>query len=187
MTEIKIRSARKSDSPALGQILVAANQTAFQGRVPDRCLNSLAPQESANNWSKSFVSEDSFDDHDKLFVAEIGTDVVGLAMLSAIPQDGADKPVLDGYSHELNTIQVDPKWQRKGIGRELIARIALEMWKDKKTHLIVGVLAENPNHEFYRILGAVQIGTRAYDWKGYETEEIIYGFARVQELLGVKW
>jgi len=179
MREIKIRPAQKSDSVALGRILVTANQNAFQGRVPDRCLNSLTPDESAHNWAKSFVSESKFDDHDQLFVAEVSNQVVGLAML------GENLTQFEGYSHELNTLQVDPAWQRHGIGRKLITWIALEMWKDRKTHLIVGMLAENPNHEFYRKLGAVQIGTRAYNWEGYQTEEIIYGFQQVQELFSV--
>jgi len=180
MVEIKIRPAKKPDSAALGRILVTANQNAFQGRVPDRCFNSLTPEESAHNWAKSFVSETKFDDHDKLFVAEVGNEVVGLAMLSE------NQARFDGYSHELNTLQVDPAWQRQGIGRKLITRIALEMWKDRKTHLMVGVLAENPNHDFYKKLGAVHVGTRAYDWEGHQTEEIIYGFEQVQELFGVE-
>lgn len=180
MIEIKIRPAQKSDSAALGRILVTANQNAFQGRVPDRCLNSLTPAESAHNWAKSFVSESKFDDHDKLFVAEVSHEVVGLAMLSE------SQTHFEGYSHELNTLQVDPKWQRQGIGQKLIARIALEMWKNRKTHLMVGVLAENPNHAFYRKLGAVQLGTRPYNWEGYQTEEIIYGFEHVQELFGIE-
>ena len=185
MEEIKIRQARRSDSAALGRIVVVANQKAFQGRVPDQCLNSLTPDESATNWANRFVNEYSFDDSDKLLVAEVRNEVVGLAMLSEIPPDEANQHQFDGFSHELNVLQVDPKWQCKGIGRQLIYQVALEMWKDESTHLLVGVLAENPNHEFYRKLGAVRIGTRAYDWEGYQTAEIIYGFENVQDLLGI--
>jgi GNAT superfamily N-acetyltransferase len=180
MVAIKIRPAQKSDSVALGRILVTANQNAFQGRVPDRCLNSLTPDESAHNWAKSFVSKSKFDDCDKLFVAEVSCQVVGLAMLSE------SQTQFEGYSHELNTLQVEPAWQLQGIGRKLITRIALEMWKDRKTPLLVGVLAENPNHEFYRNLGAIQLGTRPYNWEGYQTEEIIYGFGHVQVLFGIE-
>jgi len=179
MIDIKIRPAQKSDSTAMGRILVTGNQKAFQGRVPDICLDSFTAEESAHNWAESFVSETKFDDHDKLFVAEVGNEVVGFAMLSECQE------FFDGYSMELNTIYIDPAWQRQGIGRQLLTRIAMEMQQEKQTNLMVGILAENPNQEFYRKLGAVQLGTRPYNWEGYQTEEIIYGFEHVQKLFGI--
>lgn len=156
---------------------MSATQDAFRGRVPDQCLNWLTPEESAANWAKNFTSNDHLWPGDYLFVAETENEVIGLAMLAEITEEDNYEPwIANRYRHELLSLQVDPKWQRQGVGRRLVSRIADELSKENANHLLVRVLVENPNVRFYEHLGAIRLGKRPYDWEGYETEEILFGW-----------
>ena len=43
--------------------------------------------------------------------------------------------------------------------------------------MLVGVLKLNPNVAFYARLGAKLVGERPYSWDGFETIELLYGWA----------
>ncbi|MCL4265957.1 MAG: GNAT family N-acetyltransferase [Anaerolineae bacterium] len=185
MSEIVIRQARIEDCPALGWIIVAATQDAFRGLVPDRCLEWLTPEESAANWAKNFQSEQQLAPGDYLFVAETKPHgVIGLAFLSELSATDKypDLPHLKAFSHELLSLQVAPAWQRQGVGRRLVSRVADQLWHEGLSHLLVRVLVENPNRGFYAHLGAFHLGSRPYNWEGYETEEILYGWDDMKRL-----
>jgi GNAT superfamily N-acetyltransferase len=183
MAEIVIRHARIDDCPALGRIIVSATQHAFRGRVPDQCLSWLTPEESAVNWAKNFMSDQSLEPGDSLFVAETQYEVIGLAMLSEItPEYDYEPSITSRYSHELISLQVAPPWQRQGVGRRLLARIADKLGDGPANHLLVRVLVDNPNIAFYEKLGAIRIGKRPYVWEGYETQEIILGWEDTNRL-----
>lgn len=183
MEEIEIRHARIEDCPALGRILVSATHETFRGRVPDPCLNWITPEESAANWAKNFTSGESLAPGDYLFVAETKNEVIGYAMVSEITPEYHDElSRATWYSHELLSIQVSPLWQRRGVGRRLLLRIAEELGREKAIPLLVGVLVENPNIAFYERLGARRIGKRPYDWEGYVTDEIVLGWEDISTL-----
>lgn len=185
MKDIVIRHARIGDCPALARVLIDATRDAFQGSVPDRCLNWITPKESAENWAKNFKTEQSLGSGDFLFVAEVKkVEVIGLAMLSKISPHGIlDLMNPDQYLFELRTLQVDPEWQHRGVGRALVSRVADQLLGEGSTSLMVGILSENPNRGFYEHLGAVYLGSRPYDWEGYQTEEILYGWSDVNKLV----
>jgi len=67
------------------------------------------------------------------------------------------------FTHELYTLQIDPTWQRQGIGRRLITQIAAVVKQGNSTRLLVKVLADNPNVPFYERLGAVWLGSNPFE------------------------
>lgn len=184
MTNIHIRPARLEDCPALGRILVSATRHAFEGRVPDRCLNWITPEESAANWVRNFEPGGILEQGSHLFVAETAAgEVVALALLDGAPSqtlpdldDGAKSPP------ELRVIQVDPAWQRQGLGTKLLAHIARVLRREGASSLTVRVLIENPNRPFYERLGAVELGASPYVWEGHVTLEIIYFWKNLDSL-----
>jgi len=185
LTAIQIRPARIEDSPALARIVIDATQDAFRGRVPDRCLDWLTPEESAANWARNFEPGQSLDQGAYLLVAEMEAgQVVGLAMAgrSRVTGHGSDQYFATRYRSELYTLQVDPHWQRRGIGCRLVSHVAGVLSGEGETHLLVGVLAENPNRLFYERLDAVRLGSQPYDWEGYATEEFFYGWDDLRSL-----
>ena len=127
-------------------------------------------------------SEERLAGEDFLFVAETKPfGVIGLALLSK-RSDRDDIHDLRVFSWELRSLHVDPAWQRHGIGRRLVARVADQVWKEDSRRLLVRALVENPNREFYEHLGARRLGSQPYDWDGYQTEEILYGWDDINRL-----
>lgn len=85
-----------------------------------------------------------------------------------------DQQIAQSYPRELVTLQVDPAWQRRGVGRKLVAAVAVALMKEGETNLLVQVLAENPNVAFYKALGARLVGSQPYDWEGYPATSLIF-------------
>ncbi len=74
---ITIRDVRASDAPSLAHILVTANEDAFRGLVPDKCLE-FTEAESASNW-QSFFERDLPENNIFLVAETRDNDVVGYA------------------------------------------------------------------------------------------------------------
>lgn len=156
------------------------------GRVPDPSLNWLTPEQSAANWAKNFETEETLKKNgDYIFVAESEQgEVVGLVMLSGVrPIDTPTRRLKEQYTHELFSLQVDSDWQRQGIGRLLVARAAAKLSEQGINRLLVGVLADNPNQMFYERLGAKQLASRPYEWAGYKTKVLLYGWDNLDALM----
>lgn len=184
MPEITIRHAHINDCPALAQIIIQATQDAFRGRVPDLCFEWLTPEVSTANWAKNFKTEQTLNSGNYLFVAENSTSgVIGLAMLSKIqPQANLFQFINENYSHELRSLQILPTWQKQGVGRSLLSQVANQVENEGGTHLLVKMLVKNPNLGIYEHLGAIKLGSNSFNWEGYETKEIIYGWENVSNL-----
>lgn len=184
MTDVAIRPATYEDRFALARILIDATESAFRGRVPDRCLGWLTVEESAGNWGLNFENG-VLRAGEHLYVAKVaGTDVIGLAMAGGRSPEAVEAvEAAQDYPHELRVLQVDPAWQRRGVGRRLVATIAEALALEGGSKLLVGILAENPNRGFYERLGARLIGTRPYNWEGYLTEELLFAWDDLSALL----
>ena len=183
MTDITIRHAHINDCPMLAQILINATQHAFRGLVPDHCLE-WNPEESAANWAKNFKTDLSLNDGMYLFVAETKSNgVVGFAMLCPLKPIPAHFQFIDqGYSHELRSLQILPAWQKKGIGKQLISKVAEQATAEDGTCLLVKMIVDNPNMGYYEHLGAAKLSSNQFVWDGYETKEIIYGWDNIESL-----
>jgi len=184
LTDFSIRHAHIDDCPTLAETLIKATQHAFRGRVPDHCLEWIPPEESAVNWAKNFKTEQSLNDGMYLFIAETKTNgVIGFAMLCPLEPKPTHIQFIDqGYSHELRSLQVLPTWQKKGIGRQLISKVAEQVTTEGGTCLLVKMLVNNPNMGYYEHLGAAELGSNPFVWDGYETKEIIYGWDNIESL-----
>jgi GNAT superfamily N-acetyltransferase len=185
MLRVEIRPARIEDCPALARVIIDATISAFGGRVPDACLNWLTVEESAANWARNF-EPGGLDPGEYIFVAEVErTDIIGLAMVGLQSADHLqDEHITARFPRDLYSIQVDPAWQRRGIGRRLVAKVAEALLKDGVTSLLVRVLVDNPNRIFYERLGAVLVGSQPYDWEGYSTQELLYGWDDICQFCG---
>ena len=169
MSDILLRPAAIVDAPALARILTGTNRDTFQGLVPDRCLASPTLEESERNWRRFFLLETLAAEEIMMVSSAGGGEVTGYILAGA--QTGRPD-----YPRELNVLMVDTPWQRQGIGRKLVAHIAGELSWQGVQSMLVGILAENPNQVFYERLGAKRVGSRPFNWAGYETQEILYGW-----------
>jgi ribosomal protein S18 acetylase RimI-like enzyme len=174
VNDIHIRTANVDDRYALGRVLVDATYHAFRGVAPDESVESLTVEESAENWARALR-----ENQDAVFlVAEVaGLDVVGLAMVGSVRSDKLTvTQVPEGVVSELYSLQVDPAWHRRGIGRMLVERARTLYRKGGSTGMLIKVLSVNPNVAFYEALGARLIGSEPYDWEGFATEELVYAW-----------
>jgi GNAT superfamily N-acetyltransferase len=171
------------DCPALARVIIDATLSAFRGRVPDACLNWLTVEESAANWARNFEPGGLAPD-EYIFVAEVErTDIIGLAMVGRASADHIqNERIAARFPRDLYSIQVDPAWQRHGIGRQLVSHVAKVLLNDDMTGLLVRVLVDNPNRLFYERLGAILVGSRPYEWEGYHTQELLYGWDDISQL-----
>jgi len=69
MFQVRVRPARVEDCWAMARIIIAATESAFRGRVPDRSLGWLTIEESAANWVRNF-EPGGLDPGEYIFVAE---------------------------------------------------------------------------------------------------------------------
>ncbi len=186
--EVELRPARVDDRFALARLIVGGNIHAFRGRIPDACLMSLTVEESARNWAKNFAPDGSLAlDGEHLVVAEVaGRDVIGVVMVGRDSRRvTADESVAHRFPRDLSVLYVDPAWHRHGLGRRLLSHAAELLVGEGCGALLVRVVAENPNRAFYERMGAVRVGAQPYDWDGYATEEILYGWDDLAALPGL--
>ncbi len=181
MLGIRVREAVVEDRFALARIIIDATSSAFYGRVPNACLELLHVEESASNWER-FMKKSS--GQEQLLVAEIESlDVVALILAGKSSADVVENAdIASRYPTEITSLQVDPAWQRKGLGRLLIQHAARRVIEAGNDRLMVRVLEDNPNITFYEALGAEIVGSQPYDWEGYRTSELIMGWNTVTSL-----
>lgn len=179
--DIKIRKATPKDRYALARIIIDATRSAFVGRVPDACLDWLNVAESAANWNR-FMDEN--DGSQQLLVAEVeNLDVVALILSGqAASEVVEDQAIATRFPVEITSLQVDPAWHKMGIGRRLVQQAAHDLSDRGVDALMVRVLEDNPNIAFYQALGAERIGAQPYDWEGYATKEVIFGWSSIRNL-----
>ena len=177
MDDLAVRPAQINDCYALARLVVNGNESSFRGRVPDACLDGLPVEMSARNWRRNFVDDETIRSGEHLLVAEIGTDVIGVAMAGReTTQVTSDRAIAERYPRDLSVLHVDPAWHRRGVGRTLVANVATRLLDEGVTGLLVRVLVDNPNAVAYERMGAVLVATQPYDWEGYLTEELLYGW-----------
>lgn len=183
---MRIRPAKREDCQSLGEVVVGANRSAFEGRVPEQCLLELPVATSVTNWRRAFDSG-AFDSGDQvLLVAQADLDgVVGFVLAGGYTAGVfLDRAISTGYPREIVSLHVAPGWQKRGVGRSLLAAAADWLVARHAKTLAVRVLEPNPNRAFYARLGARELGSQPYDWAGFATREMIYGWPDIGRLRG---
>ena len=181
---VSLRNADSSDSVHLAEIIVAATRSAFADRVPEACLNALSIDESATNWEHFFASETLQKEREILLVAD-HHDEGPIAFILAgrdTKEVMNDPSIAYKYPREITSLQVNPVWHGKGIGRRLIEAVASTLLAQDTKPVAVRVLEPNPNKSFYTHLGTCQISSQPYDWDGFVTEELIFGWQNIGDV-----
>ncbi len=184
MSEVQTRPACFEDCEVLARIIIDATHDAFHGRVPDGCLEWITLEESITNWAKNFVPGGYLERGGLLYVAESrDVGVIGLAMAGKTTTDHTNNSLLlEQYPCDLHSLQVDPSWQNKGVGRLLLSEVASAVLAADTNSLLVRVLRESPNIGFYERMGAIFLGSQPFRWEGFVTEELLFGWDNLEAL-----
>jgi GNAT superfamily N-acetyltransferase len=144
----------------------------------------LPVSRSVANWRRAFDSG-AFDSGEQvLLVAEADPDGVVAFILAGGYTAGSfrDRDISDVYPREIVSLHVAPGWQKRRVGRSLIRAAADWLIARHATTLAVRVLEPNPNRAFYARHAAQELGSQPYDWAGFATREVIYGWPDISRL-----
>lgn len=172
---MRIREAEIEDCGALGLITVSAAFSAFLGAVPEEDLDfGWTPEASAANWRTGFSElVDRGQDFDVMEDA-------GRVIAFVWAQPWARLPAFDAC---IRGLYVLPTRQKNGHGRALVQHAAAKLHERGQRSLEIGCVKENPSCGFYRRLGGREVGRMPVRVDRYETEEILFGWADLTELI----
>ncbi len=171
---IELRDVLPSDAPSLAHILIEANEHAFRGLVPDRCLE-FTEAESTANWQRFFA--EGLPASDFMIAAIVPTgEMIGYIW-------GGPNTKEPDFAAELRQISVLPAYQGQGIGRQLACQLAQRLLEQDLHSMRVEVLRVNPNRIFYERLGGTLFSEQPYDWDGFILPMRVYGWKDIRPLL----
>lgn len=173
---MNIRAAHVADVAAIARVHVASWRATYSGIVPDAYLTPrLSLERRVQQWQAIL---DNPNRAETVFVAtdDLGQ-IVGFA--SCGPSRSPD-PI---YPDELYAIYLQPETQRQGIGRALVAAVAMQLLQQGSTAMMLWALIANSNGcDFYEHLGGQVIGYRDDDLDGAIIPHVAYGWADIRSL-----
>ena len=173
---MEIRFARPNDVPAIAKVHVDSWRTTYRNVLPTSYLNDLSYDTRETMWSESFGEESS----SFLIVAEDHGKVVGF---SAGGRARQDTPEAEGYSGELYAVYTLESYQRRGLGRRLVAAVAEELIARGLETMITWVIEDNAACRFYERLGGVLLGSKTVEIAEMSLRAVAYGWPDSSTLL----
>jgi GNAT superfamily N-acetyltransferase len=171
---VLIRAAVLADAASIARVHVTTWRAAYAGIVPRAHLDSLDQAQFTERWQNWITSEIS----STFCVAEVDCALCGFASAGPIR-----KPV-SFYDGELYAIYLLPEMQGQGIGRGLFDYIADELVAQKRHHLLLWSLRDNPSTGFYRRLGGEAVGEDVCEIGGEVLPTVAFGWT---DIANGKW
>jgi GNAT superfamily N-acetyltransferase len=166
-----IRAAKPEDARAIAEVHLASWKTTYFGIIPQDYMDGLRVENGAAQWKTRLVEGSS-----TVLVAEDAAGIFGFAA------GGTPLHPVDGYDAELGAIYMLATHQRQGAGRALVQRLAVELYRQGFTSLLVWALRGNPACNFYQALGGVWIAEKAIEIGGKLLPEVAFGWRDLRVL-----
>jgi L-amino acid N-acyltransferase YncA len=149
----KIREATSADVPALAALHVTSfNET-------HGSFNAPTTETRGWQWQKAFQEKD-----DSWFCLVIEKEDEGLiGFAKGQPYNHADH---SEFSGELNKIYLLYKYQKLGLGRQLVCKVANEFIERGITSMLLFGDANNPSNKFYEQMGAEKLFAKNGEFHG---------------------
>lgn len=148
-----IRPAVPADAPAIARIHVEAWKVTYQGIMPAAILDALDATEREDQWRRLLDAR-----ADSVLVAELKHELAGFCSLAGVVPDPDEELEVET---EIETLYLDPRRRRMGIGR-LLVDAAIDS-AIAKGHARVGLWCAELNTDatsFYRKIGFKPTGRR---------------------------
>ncbi len=171
---IYIRRATINDSAGIARVQVDSYRTAYADIFSQAYLDRFTYAEQAQDWYDWMMNRP----RDHIFVAqtemgEIEGYALGRPGLTKIPP----------YDSELVAMHVRQPFQRQGIGRGLMMKMAEQLQDQGCASLMLWVLEKNPARSFYERLGGQLIGKQEIELsEDTKAAEVAYGWPIIGEL-----
>ncbi len=152
-----LRLATIKDSAKLAELHVAAWKETYRGIVPDEMLASLSVERRTTAWHK-ILGEPAGSSSTVTHVMTVGPDFAGFA--SSGPQRSAEIEQI-GYDGEISAVYVRRSFQKRGLGRWLMAAAAASLQDRGFEAASLWVLQDNLQaRQFYEHLAGQIVGRR---------------------------
>ena len=176
--EISLRRATVADAEAIAAVRVEGWQTTYRGMVPDSYLDELSVDENMLYWRRILEALPAAGNKAGVYVAESEGHVVGFISMTILAEPRY------GYQAELGALYMRPAWQRAGIGRRMLHKVARTLQAQGVDNLLVWVISGNHiARHFYEELGAEFLQEQEFTWDDMELKEVGYGWKNLQILL----
>lgn len=168
-----VREAVLADALAIAEIHVAAWQETYRGLLPSSLLDSLETSEKLGLWQE-VLSLAAEQDDVAVCVARVGGDCVGFASMRPQPDGGLRAA---GFGAEVSALYVLKQAQGRGLGRELMRWLAVQVGVAGLHGASLWVLESNKNARgFYEALGGEPVAERLELRGGAEVRAVAYGW-----------
>lgn len=166
-TRVRPAGRAPGDASGIARVYIDTWRATYAGIVPDHVLTRMQPSRQQRMWECALSSRDS---GQFTLVAETSADgIVGFG--------GAGRrrgpPSYDG---EVYTLYVDPDYQGRGIGRQLLTDLFQGLAARGAKSALIWVLAANPSRYFYEAMGGRYVAERQETMWGTRLAEVGYGW-----------
>lgn len=170
-----IRAARSEDARSIARVHIDSWRTTYAGMVPADFLSSLSHPKGVTYWEGILTKAPAAT---ATFVAETpDAGVVGFV------RGGPKRDGHQGYQAAIYAIYLLESFQRRGLGRLLIAALTRRFAEDGLGSMLVWVLEDNPAARgFYEALGGETLGARTITIGGRDLTEVSYGWRDIESL-----
>lgn len=176
--EVSLRRATVADAEAIAAVRVEGWQTTYRGMIPDQYLDEMLVDDHVLYWKRILQALPAAADKACVYVAESEGHVIGFvsATLLAEPKHG--------YHAELGALYIRPQWQRAGIGRRMMHKVARTLQSWNCADLVVWVLSDNRlARNFYEKLHGEFVLEQEFSWDDMDLKEVGYGWKDLNVLL----
>jgi GNAT superfamily N-acetyltransferase len=172
---VDLRPARPADAPAIARVHVAVWQSTYRGLIADQTIDAVSVEQREAMWTDILTGY--AETHPVLVAEDFGIGVCGFG--NAGPLRGEAVP---GYSGEFKTLYLLPAYQRRGIGRLMLGKLAAALIDRGHVSALAWVLASNPACGFYEAMGGELCAQRVSEGEGEEWADLAYGWSNLAAL-----
>lgn len=176
--EINLRRATVADAEAIAAVRIESWLATYRGIIPDAYLDGMKLEESINHWRTILEALPAAGERICVFVAESEGQIIGFASGMLLPE-----PKLE-MNAELTAVYLRPAWQRSGIGRRMVQKVARTLQAQGSHSLLVWVITENAiARNFLEELGGALLLEQKFSWDGLDLMEAGYGWRDLSVLM----
>ncbi len=173
-----IREAELTDAASVARVQIDSWRTTYVGIVPQDFLDSFSHERRTTEWQDRLANPQKSRVPRFYYVAqEDAGEIFGFA--GAGPESSGNQV----YTGELGAIYLLHAYQRRGVGRQLVAKVALKLQEQGHNSMLVWVIATNPYRSFYEALGGQPAGQKEVNLGGANLIEVAYGWPDLSRLI----
>jgi GNAT superfamily N-acetyltransferase len=176
-TLLTIREAEAADAAQIAQINHESWVETYRGILDEKFLQSRSVEEQVEIWKSTLTQPNPSESR---FVAVSGSQVLGYC------GGGRNPDKRSPFQGELYGVYVLKRFQKQGLGKQLVHAVARRLEKQGTQTLLVWVMDKNPYRRFYeRIGGELLDQTRDIDYEGKKLTVLSYGWLSLSPLLSL--